>query len=160
MRKFVRYSLIVGVVIALLVLLYDAMGVIRWIGSTELTIEFVVTDAQTGQPLPGAEVYLEAESGWDFEGNERSLRVTADAEGRVRRGIPNNTCVGSCSNLRLLRDTRAVYVPSWRVTCRASGYQENDPFWLPELPHRQNVRQVGPRKDILIVPIALRKAAP
>jgi hypothetical protein len=42
---------------ALGLLVYDRLSFIRWIGPTELTIEFVVKDADSGKPIEGAELH-------------------------------------------------------------------------------------------------------
>jgi hypothetical protein len=45
-------------VIGLLVWGYDRSQTVKWIGSTNLAVEFIVTDAHSGLPIPGARVQI------------------------------------------------------------------------------------------------------
>ena len=157
MWKTVRKVLLVAGLLGLGVLIYDAMGKIAWVGSTELMIEFVVTDADTGQPLERAE--LEVYDEVPARGHDSFFRLTTDSDGRARQERRRMTA-GRQSNLRLLYDSRSVNIPSWRIVCAAPGYKRSEPFWLPESTHRHNVERLGPERDRLVVLIALRNSAP
>lgn len=48
------YLLLSLVAVPLVIVGYDRFTSILWVGSTDLEIEFLVVDAETGDPIPGA----------------------------------------------------------------------------------------------------------
>jgi hypothetical protein len=156
-RKPWRIGLIAGVVIALGVLIYDRCPVIVWVGSTDLTIEFVVTDADTGQPVEDADVLIRGRT--RHESEDREWQLKTDRGGIARGFAKGQTCVGRESRLRFT-DTYHVYPAEWVVRVKAAGYAETDPLDLHEPPFRTAARRNGPHQALLVVPIALRKSAP
>jgi hypothetical protein len=153
--------LIVLAVLPLGVVVYDALGKIAWVGSTELTIEFAVRDANSGQPIEGADLTVYAETERYLNGRDRTFHLKTDSDGVARYFIPEITCCGTQSNLRLFTDTRVVYTPAWTiVTTTAPGYQQPEPFDLQPSRYKRNFQRLGPRKDKLTIPIALHKSSP
>jgi hypothetical protein len=49
-----------AIALPLLLWAYDRTQLIYWVGSTDLTIEFVMTDIATGSPIAGAVVEVQS----------------------------------------------------------------------------------------------------
>src|SRR5947207_2815681 len=125
--KGIRYLLVGLALVALAVVLYDRTHIIRWVGSTELTVEFVVTNADTGQPIDGAEIVATNPENQ----RELPLRWKTDRDG-VARWSGQTTCAGAQSGLRFT-DTYSVRPSPWFVSVTAPGYQNLEPTWLYEV---------------------------
>jgi hypothetical protein len=128
----------------------------RWDGMTHLTIEFIVTDEVSGNPVEGAEIFVYDELHSSTTREPVKPRLTTDRDGTAREHIPNQMCYGSSSRLGF-RDTRTVRIPSWLIWVNAPGFTQSEPFWLTEI---KSTQHVGPGQDKLIVPIALHKSRP
>jgi hypothetical protein len=138
--------------LALGLLAYDRLSVMRWIGRTELTIEFVVTDADSGKPIEGAELHaVDPESS-----TAPAILLISDRDG-IARWQGDAKTVGEMSNLRLT-NTRAVHPPVWSVTALTRGYRDSEPLRLHE--HARNIVQTGPLSAKLVLSIPLRRIAP
>jgi hypothetical protein len=163
-RKFVRYGLIAfGIVGAIpvigeLILLYDRSGELRWVGFTDLTVEFVVTDAETGRPIESAEILGYPEGGGP-PGAE-PIRWITDQNG-VARGEVRRMCSGKQSRLQRT-DTFNVHSPPWYLLVSAPGYEGAGPSHLNEPGglFRGVAVRTGPGQSAMTVPIALRKSVP
>lgn len=159
MRRPLRTTLIVLGVLALAVVLYDRLQVIRWVGSTELIVEIHVIDVETGQPVDGAVLDIYAEDKRLVDGRENPVRFIAAQDGIVRHVIPSMTTGGTQSGQRFT-DTYSVRPLDWMIlSVTASGYQSPEPFSLTDPPYRRKTVPVGPGKDQFVVPIAVRKSA-
>ncbi|MCE9564075.1 MAG: hypothetical protein K8U57_18685 [Planctomycetes bacterium] len=157
MRKRVRTALIVLAVLTLAVVVYDGAVMMVWDGHTELTINIVVSDAETGLPIKDAEVLVYSNSPRDFDGRKQPITMKTDTEGRVHHFYGTTMVGGKTSNLGFT-DTRSVRKPDWMLLVRAPGYQNVDELYLAE-PKRGTTTRMGPMQDTLIVPIALYKSA-
>jgi hypothetical protein len=149
--------LVVALIAGLLVLLVLAASQkIHWVGSTDLAVEFVVTDAATGEPIPGAAVEIHSEGGFYEERERRDFRVVASDDGRAAYLCRNSMCFGTSG---LFTDTYAVHVPWWRFRVSAPGYETTTPTTTPtNLDESQrNAKEDGPRRAKLVVPVSLRK---
>jgi hypothetical protein len=156
-RKSLRIGLICLGVVAAVAVIYDRFPIIVWVGSTDLTVEFVVTDADTGQPVEGADVLILGRTRHEREDREWQLKT--DRSGIARGVVQDQTCVGRESGLRFT-DTYHVYPVEWVVRVKAPGYAETEPLDLHQPPFRTAAMRNGPRQALLVVPIALRKSAP
>jgi hypothetical protein len=153
--------LIVLVLLALGGVAYDRMQMMRWVGVTHLTLVFVVTDTETGQPIEDAEVLIHPgdEGSRYLEGKELPLALKTDGQGVARYELADCKCGGEFSNLGFT-DTRGVHFPAWLVAANAPGYLAADPICLYDIPGRKKVEHTGPGKDKLVVPISLSKSQP
>src|SRR5262249_9434876 len=156
--KRLRYPL-VGLVLAALVVGYDRSHAVDWVGSTDLSLEFVAIDGDTAQPIEGADLVVIAETSRYLKKNERSFRLKTDETGVARHEILGCLCSGIESGLRFT-NTRSVDVPAWLIVCGAPGYQEAEPFWIHEPPFGEKIERLGPQRDKLVVHIPLRKSQP
>jgi hypothetical protein len=53
--------LFVLIALPLLVWGYDRYRLIKWVGGTDLEVEFVVTDVESGDPIPEARIEVHSE---------------------------------------------------------------------------------------------------
>lgn len=138
---------------------------ILWVGNTDLTVEFEVTDVESGAPIQGADISILSEGGFNADGDRlrqaglrrEELKLTTDDTGVARYLCRDSMCCGEQSTLRFT-DTLSVYLPRWRVTVGAVGYTAHEPFILEERPNRRKEQRDGPRRAKLVVPIKLSKS--
>src|SRR5262245_46450819 len=121
---------LIGISVACMVLVllraYDRAQMYAWVGQTDLEVEFVVTDAGSGNPIPGARVEVKSEGGLYAERDKQEFALVADADGKARKVCRDSMCFGKVSGLRFT-DTYSVHLPYWRfrvvapTTSRPSG---------------------------------------
>ena len=136
---------------------YDRAWTELWIGATELKVEFVVTDAETGQHVGGAEINLRDEGRLTDERPEATWTSTTDAAGITLRSV-DAVCTGRQSGLKIT-DTYSVRCPWWYYRVKAPGYELLNWTPLQGDEQRRRAERVGPRASRLVVPIAIRKRA-
>jgi len=131
---------------------------IQWVGHKELEIEFVVTDADGGRPIPQATISIPAEKG-GFCGDDRDEKrftLTTDTNGVVKQSCGLCMCFGTKGpNV----DTFATHLPYWWFQASAPGYSTSQEEYIDEIEYRRLVRR-GETVARLTVTIALRKAGP
>jgi hypothetical protein len=153
-------TILVGFVLWAGACAYDASQVMKWIGGTDLTVEFHVVDADSGAPVPNAEIRIHCESGF-YDGAEkelyRSFVLRADELGIATRVCRDNWCIGTTSRL-CFTDTRSIYTPRWHIHARANGYQPSSPFDMAEEYHGKKSVREAPTRDRLTVRIELKPA--
>lgn len=97
--------------------------------SRNLEMVFVVTDAETGEPIPNASIDLLMEAGaWNKEVGV--VHLVTDDKGRVRQVHENNSCEDI---IRPFRKTVTLIDLCWAsVNVSAEGYQPVEGLWLPD----------------------------
>jgi hypothetical protein len=133
-----------------LVFLRRPYSYIAWIGATDLEAEFVITDEETGQPIPGATIQF-----WQlpppFVDKNKEFTLVTDEAGRVKKFFENCGCTGH-SGWGV--DTFNARLPfgHWRV--EASGYEPamHEWFIVPVSPEKR-----GPPFAKLTINITLEK---
>ena len=160
-RRRWEWLFLAAVMLPLLVYGLDRVWLIRWVGSTDLEVEFAVTDAATDGPVPGARVEVQSEVGCDTKDFEQDLTIPVDAAGSARMEVRPCVCFGTQSGLRFT-DTFVVHLPYWRCRVIAESYEPSEWANLDVLKQRRQVRRIGPGKAKLVVPMSLHKkpAAP
>jgi hypothetical protein len=138
---------------------YDRMGMIAWVGGTDLEIVFVLTDADTGEPIRGAKLLVHSEGGFYKEREEKEFSLVTNEMGTASRVCHNTMCCGKQSNLRFT-DTFGVYLPDWFVSPSAPGYEAGETFFLDDVPYQRQVQRLAPGRTRLMVPLRLHRAAP
>jgi hypothetical protein len=152
MRKRLRRIFLVVGLCGLAVFLLDT-PTIMWVGDTALTVEFAVTNAENGAPVPAADVLILAVGGSNADTEE--VKLTTNGDGITRHVGRNCMCCGQESTLRFT-NTYSVYLPHWSVVVRAEGYEAQE-FYLETTANRRAIERTGPRQANLVVPIALHK---
>lgn len=143
------------IALPLLVWGYDRLLMTRWVGDTDLEVEFVVTDSVTGGPVPRARVEIQSEGGFYAEDFKQDFTLTGDDSGVARKECLHSMCFGTQSQLRFT-DTFAVHLPFWRYRVVAGGYHSTE--WIElGLPQARQVQRAGHGKAKLVVPVALRR---
>lgn len=129
-----------------------------WVGHTDLSVEFVVTDAENGQPIDGAEVSVHAIEGWE-DRVERKFHLRTPPDGIARDVSRRCMCSGRTGYYTSL-DTWSVKMPSWRVSVVATGYRPCEPFLLREHPGRASAQRTAPGQSKVVIPVTLKKSRP
>ena len=97
------------------------------LGSQNLEMVFVVTDAETGEPIPNASIDLLMEAGaWNKEVGV--VHLVTDDKGTVRHVHENNSCEDV---IRPFRKTVTLIDLTWAsVNVSATGYSPVEQMWL------------------------------
>ena len=154
-RRWWKWLLAIGLV-PLLLWGCDTLTAIDWVGSTDLAVEFMVTELGSGNPLSGARVEVQSKGGFYEEPNNGEFVLSADTSGVARKECRNNTCFGIRSGLGF-RDTFAVHLPWWNFRVSAPGFQPSEWFGINESAVRHPAHRTGPGKAKLVVPVALHR---
>lgn len=155
------WTLILFVLIALPLLLWgcDRLRTIYWVGHTDLEVEFVVTDAANGSPIPQARIEVYSEGDSYSEDSEREFALATGQDGRVIKECLSSMCSGKESGLRFT-DTFAVHLPGWTFRGVAEGYEPGEWRGLATRESVRQVQRVDSDKAKLVVPVSLRRAFP
>jgi hypothetical protein len=147
--------LVVGLIAVVLVLLaLPAVQKVHWVGGTDLEVEFVMTDAATGEPVPKAGVEIHSEGGFYEEREPRDFRLVAGPDGRVSYLCRNSMCFGTSG---FFTDTFVVHLPWWRFQGLADGYEPGGWTELDVPEYIRQARRAGPGKAKLVVAVTLHK---
>jgi hypothetical protein len=149
---------VVMLVMVVLMLLFEAGLVFRWQGSIDLRITFVVTDADTGAPIPGAAVHVVSADDSGYR-NIVPFTFTGDAQGAARHWYRGIRCGGSSYPAMPWRDTWGATTPSWCYYAVASNYCDGElQQGMSESP--KLVRSGNGSYATVTVPLTLRKLPP
>lgn len=127
---------------------------VKWVGRTDLEICFVVTDAASGQPIPGATVQVRVDpGGFCDDCKVGSFTIEADRNGDARQVCTNCMCFGSRG---CFENSYVVHLPCWWVSGKATGYQMSEPDYI-DVP--ENIRQTRRGKPFatVVIPVRLHK---
>jgi hypothetical protein len=155
-RRRWRKGLIALAVILLAAWGFDRLGGIYWVGRTDLEVEFVVTEAGSDRPVPGARIEVRSEGGFYEEREKQEFVLHADGGGAVSKVYRSSMCFGKRSGLGFT-DTFAVHRPWWLVRVSAEGYQRSEWLEVNSSEYARQVRRIGPGKAKVTIPVALRK---
>lgn len=126
----------------------------KWVGSTDVEVLFVVTNAVSGEPVSNATVRIRAESGGFCRDRERrEFSLLTDSNGRARHTCAECMCSGSRS---CFENTFAVHLPSWWFKAQANGYSDSEEEDLNGPKYLTQVRRGKPFATVMI-PIELQK---
>jgi hypothetical protein len=146
--------LVVGLILTVVVLLFlPPHKRVRWVGSTELEIEFTVADATTNVPIAGATIQVHSAGGFYAERDPQDFALITDKAGHAKRLCKDCMCYGT-SGWNIY--TFFVHLPWWFYRVSARGYAGSE---LTALDIGENVRRVQRGKPAarLVVPIRLEK---
>jgi len=147
--------MVAGLILVVLVLIgLVAVPNVKWVGSTDLQVEFAVTNAITGEPIPGATVDIRSEGGFHEEREPSEFRLVADSDGRAMHVCPKSMCFGTRG---LITDTFVVHLPFWWFRVSAPGYEPTALTYIDEPEDRRVAKRDGPGRAKLIVPVSLRR---
>jgi hypothetical protein len=142
--------------IPLAVCVFDRAQRIYWVGSTDLEVEFVVTDAASGQPVEAAELLVYEEVGLYREARHGTFTLVTDEDGIARRICHDNMCSGTDSGLAFTH-TYHVAWPDWLIQVSATGYEPSEPVGLWDVREKCQQQHVGPRHDKLTVRLSVQR---
>jgi len=159
MPKRLLYLLICLALVALAVVGYDRVVRYHWVGDADLTVEFLVTDVETGLPIEGADIFVHSEGGFYEEDRVQDFRLKTDSDGVARSVCRRSMSFGTYSGLGFTR-MYCVHLPHWFVGTVTPGHSEMSPVYIEKLQYPRAVERVAPRQAKLVVPITLRKSQP
>lgn len=141
----------------LLVWGFDRVMMIYWVGSTDLVVEFAVTQADSDRPIPGARVEVQSEGGFYEERDKQQFALLADAGGMARKECRSSMCFGTVSGLGFT-NTYRVHLPWWRFRVSAAGYRPSEWEALDVPEYGREVERVGSGKARLVVRARLQRS--
>jgi len=132
---------------------------IHWVGSKDLEITFVVTDAEDGLPLADAKVkILDEETSFCSNRGKAPFDLVTGPDGTATHLCEHAMCFGTEGwSLTGRIDTFAIHLPGWMVGVEAPGYAPTEPFYLDTGYYQRQVQR-GTALARLKVPIILQKA--
>jgi hypothetical protein len=151
-------SLVIGgIALPLFVWGCDRVQMMHWVGSTDLEVEFAITDAATGAQIPDARVEIkQAKGGFYEDRDEKEFVLASGSDGLASRGGRESMCFGTRSGLGFT-DTFVVHLPYWRFRVVAGGYESGEWTELDVPQYIRQARRAGPGKAKLVVPVSLHK---
>lgn len=136
--------LCVGIPIAaaLLIIAYDRIAMVWWVGSTDLQVDFEVVEEGTGEPIEGATIRIEqSEGGFCEDRSAAEFELVTDAAGRASRSCRRCMCFGTESGLRFT-DTFSSHLPKWRVAISAPGHSDSISKLGDSPEHSKSIRRI------------------
>jgi hypothetical protein len=152
-----------GTVVILLGLLFLSSSLtICWVGGTNLEIEFVITDAVTGQRVPNAAIVIHSEGGFYLERDDKDFTMRTALDGTAKRVCHEAMCFGTNQEVCgiTIKETFCVHLPRWTFQISAPGYEVSESMDLDGLGYQRAVRGVKTVSAKLVVPVALNPAGP
>lgn len=136
---------------------FDRLQTIDWVGRSDLIVEFFVTSAANGNPIPNASIEVKSDGGFYHEPNKQEFVLITNSVGVASKECRDCMCIGSRSGLGI-SDTFVVHLPWWRFRVVAKGYAATD--WA-DLDVPQYIRQAmraAPGRAKLVIPVSLQAA--
>jgi hypothetical protein len=131
-----KIAVVIAILVAVCGLFFPMVQVAWWVGHTDLLIEFIVSDADTGEPIPNAKIQIHSEGGLCEEREKEDFQLVTGSTGKVQRLCRQCMCFGTRGwNI----DTFEVHLPWWSYRVSAPGYVETV---RTELDVQENVRRV------------------
>ena len=147
---------VAGIFVVGLVTFFTFGQTIKWVGRTDLEVRFVITDADTGQPIPNATVHISAKpGGFCDDPSQPEFNITTNQSGHVKHVATNCMCFGSEGTFE---DTFASHLPQWAFHATAVGYVASAPGYLTAHENNNRVQRGEPFATISI-PIQLQNNA-
>jgi hypothetical protein len=152
-----KWELVIAVAVgALLLFGYDLTLTKLWIGSTDLEIEFVITEIGSGKGVPGARVEIQSSTHSYETPKKEEFVLIADSGGVAAREWYNITCTGRQSGLRIT-NTFAVRRPWLKFRVTAAGFEATEWLAAEDLEAPRRVVRTGPRQSRWVIPVELKR---
>ncbi len=132
--------------IAVLALAWDSsfqQGV-YWVGGRDLEVTFIVMDADTDQPIVGAEIDIPKQEQLGFCSDcEGPFKLVTDAQGMSRRVCKNCMCYGYSGGQPWFRrkETFGSHTPDWAFQVSSPGYRRSEWISLHEQEFRRTIKR-------------------
>jgi len=104
---------------------YRPRSISLGVGSKNVTIDFVVTNADSGQPIEGASIHLWTPDFLESTGLPYTVDLTTGSDGKAKFSVELMTYVHHDLGTGECIFYRVVY-PHWEITCVADGYSAQD----------------------------------
>lgn len=120
---------------------------VSWVGHTDLEIEFIIFDAVSGEPIPGAVIQIKSEGGFCAEREKMEFSLTADANGSAKRLLKDCMSFGTSG---AYIDTYCVHLPWWIYRVEAVGYTSSGWTALDTPENARKVQRGNPAAQVAI----------
>jgi hypothetical protein len=136
----VAFGVSLAAVLALCADFINLQG-IYWVGHRDLEIRFVAVDADTGEPIPGAEIDVPKSRSPFCEDCDGAFKLITDHHGVARRRCKDCMCFGYSGGAPFFRrrETFGTHKPDWRFRASALGYRTCDVMHLQDERFRQTI---------------------
>jgi hypothetical protein len=148
----------IGIVFALscALALFACGSVTAWVGHKDLQVQFLVTDANSGAPVPNATIHIRAEAGgFCSDRDPMQFTVATDSKGIATRTIKQCMCFGKQG---MFQDSFGMHLPLWWCHASAEGFTPSEPISLEAPEYARRVKRLRLNAE-LTVELQLRKAA-
>jgi hypothetical protein len=135
---------ILGVAVLLVVILFAFCGHgMYWVGSRDLEITFVVTDAETGGPVPRALIEVPPMKAHFCNDCDGPIRLVADKDGVAKLPCKGCMCHGYRGWEPFFRwaDTFSTHTPHWFFAVSGPGYHKREKIHLGEQAFRKTIER-------------------
>ncbi|WP_010586814.1 hypothetical protein [Schlesneria paludicola] len=142
---------ITGMLVVATILLLPLLQGVRWVGRTDLEVRFLLTDRETGQPIPNATIHVRTGPGGFCRDREtREFTIVTDAHGNAKQMCEECMCSGSRSTFE---NTYNVHLPRWRFYATAIDYSATDPT---DLEFGNTVQKVQRGDSFAVISLSIR----
>ncbi len=146
--------LLIGVAITAVVSVLFLFPDVVWVGHTDLNVEFVVTDAASGQPVPDAQIEIQSEGGFYEDKATQEFSLVTDGEGSAKKVCRNSMCFGRRSRL-FLTNTFVVHLPWWHFRAVKEDFEPTQRIYLDVPDYIKQAHRTGSGTSKLVVLISL-----
>lgn len=129
---------------------------VRWVGHTDVTVRFVVTDAATGALLSGALIHINTDTPESRPDPETpQFALTTDARGEAEYHFHQLRCSGGQGSFE---NSYNLALPYWDIDATCTQYEPQKDVRLVS-PETQRQVKPGALDRVISIPIRLARAA-
>jgi hypothetical protein len=117
---------------------------VYWVGFRDLEVTFVVTDAETGDLIAGAQIDIPKNEPSFCSDCEGPYTLVTDTQGSVRRTAKHCMCFGYSGRSWFRRlETYGSHAPDWEFQVSSPGYRRSEWISLHEQEFRRTIQRGG-----------------
>jgi hypothetical protein len=147
LHRFAFAFILVSLLVVAFVMLRPSIQRFYWVGNTDIEIEFLVTDALTGETIQGATIQVRVE-GEECGGKKKEqFNLVTGANGSVKRLVRNCMSFGTVGDNI---DTFAMHLPLWSYQVSRDGYIPSEWKVLDDMEYAGKVQRGTPAATLLI----------
>src|SRR6202021_3787753 len=91
-RKPLQWIVGTLIVILALIIFLPLVQKVHWVGSTDLTVKFVITDAESGKRIQGATIKIQSEGGFYKDREKRVFELMTGDDGTTEYECVDSMC--------------------------------------------------------------------
>jgi hypothetical protein len=153
-RKIIIIAGLICAFVLVAAVLLPALQVAKWVGHTDVDIQFRVIDSETHAPIAAATIYIAPQEGLPFDEQTReAFSIVTDDNGLAARMATGCMCAGSKG---MFEDTFFPSLPPWTYQVKAEGYEDSAKLQLVTRENANNAKR-GPPHATVVIPVSLHK---